>query len=479
MTTHEDFGAYTSRSFGPEDFVELPSIDASAQEATRNNDIVTEDSAALEFIAERGSTLRYCHSTGAWFCWNGNIWSRDEKYVAFYWAREMIRKLVQDESPRIRAISSKVSFCGGVEKFAQRDPAVAVTISYWDKDPWLLGTPTGTVDLRTGTLRPARPEDGITKSTAVSPADTGCPLWLKFLTETTGGNQDLIRFLRQWLGYCLTGSIREHAFVFVYGDGGNGKGTFLNVATKIMGDYATTAAMETFTASKYDHHPTELAKLRGARIVCASETEEGRAWAEARIKALTGGDRIAARFMRQDFFEYDPHFKLLIIGNHKPTLRNIDEAMRRRLNIVPFVLKPVTIDKDLEAKLLAEGPSILQWMIQGCLDWQTNGLVRPEVVQSATAEYFSDQDTVNAWLDEYCDVRPGAEPPIWDLSSDLFGSWKKYCEQVGEDPGTQKAFAASLQRRGIEKYRVPGRGSRAFRGARLKQTAGVFGGDQE
>ena len=183
--------------------------------------------------------------------------------------------------------------------------------------------------------------------------------------------------------------------------------------------------------------------------------------------------------MRQDFFEYDPHFKLLIIGNHKPTLRNIDEAMRRRLNIVPFVLKPVTIDKDLEAKLLAEGPSILQWMIQGCLDWQTNGLVRPEVVQSATAEYFSDQDTVNAWLDEYCDVRPGAEPPIWDLSSDLFGSWKKYCEQVGEDPGTQKAFAASLQRRGIEKYRVPGRGSRAFRGARLKQTAGVFGGDQE
>ena len=177
-----------------------------------------------------------------------------------------------------------------------------MTISYWDKDPWLLGTPTGTVDLRTGTLRPARPEDGITKSTAVSPADTGCPLWLKFLTETTGGNQDLIRFLRQWLGYCLTGSIREHAFVFVYGDGGNGKGTFLNVATKIMGDYATTAAMETFTASKYDHHPTELAKLRGARIVCASETEEGRAWAEARIKALTGGDRISRQIHAAGLF---------------------------------------------------------------------------------------------------------------------------------------------------------------------------------
>ena len=199
----------------------------------------------------------------------------------------MIRKIVQDESPRIRAISSKVSFCGGVEKFAQRDPSVAVTIDYWDKDPWLLGTPTGTVDLQTGVLRAADPNDGITKSTAVSPADTGCPLWLKFLTETTGGNQDLIRFLRQWMGYCLTGSIREHAFVFVYGDGGNGKGTFLNVATKIMGDYATTAAMETFTASKYDHHPTELAAN------CAGHVSS------ARQKPKRGGhgQRLASRHL--------------------------------------------------------------------------------------------------------------------------------------------------------------------------------------
>ena len=195
----------------------MPSIDASDEDtrASSNNDIVTEDFAALEFVAERGSTLRYCHSTGAWFCWNGNIWSRDEKYVAFHWAREMIRKLVQDESPRIRAISSKVSFCAGVEKFSQRDPAVAVTIDNWDHDEWLLGTPAGTIDLRTGKLRPSDPKDGITKTTPVSPPDdSGCPLWLKFLNETTDGDQELIRFLQQWMGYCLTGSIREHAFVF-------------------------------------------------------------------------------------------------------------------------------------------------------------------------------------------------------------------------------------------------------------------------
>ena len=135
----------------------------------------------------------------------------------------------------------------------------------------------------------------------------------------------------------------------------------------------------------------------------ASETEQGSAWAEARIKALTGGDRISARFMRQDFFEYDPTFKLLIIGNHKPTLRNIDDAMRRRLNIVPFVLKPAVVDRELETKLMVEAPGILQWAIEGCLDWQANGLMRPEVVQAATAEYFSDQDTINSWLDECCD----------------------------------------------------------------------------
>src|SRR6266850_943776 len=138
--------------------------------------------------------------------------------------------------------------------------------------------------------------------------------------------------------------------------------------------------METFTASLNDRHPTDLAMLRGARLVTASETEEGRAWAEARIKQLTGGDRIAARFMRQDFFQYSPEFKLLVIGNHKPTLHNVDDAARRRFNIVPFIFKPAKPDHKLEQKLLAEAPAILQWMIDGCLDWQNNGLIRPAVV---------------------------------------------------------------------------------------------------
>jgi putative DNA primase/helicase len=170
--------------------------------------------------------------------------------------------------------------------------------------------------------------------------------------------------------------------------------------------------MTTFTASKYDQHTTDLAMLRGARIVTASETEEGRAWAEARIKALTGGDRITARFMRQDNFQYDPQFKLTIIGNYKPILRNVDDATRRRINMIPFLLKPAVVDKDLEAKLMAEAPAILQWMIEGCLDWQEHGLIRPNVVNTATSDYFADEDVFGQWLEECCDVKISAMPVI-------------------------------------------------------------------
>ena len=435
-----------------------------------NADIVTEDSVATRFVEERGKELRYCHSSGAWFRWDGNIWRKDEKHLAFHWARILVRDLVRNDDAKVKAIASKTGFAGGVEKFAQRDPAVAVTAEYWDQDQWLLGTPAGTVDLRMGKLRPSDPKDGITKSTLVAPAETGCPAWLKFLNEATGGDQELIRFLQQWLGYCLTGSIREHALIFVYGPGGNGKTVFLETTTKILGDYATTAAMETFTASKSDRHPTDLAMLRGARLVTASETEQGQAWAEARIKTLTGGDRVTARFMRQDFFQYDPQFKLTIIGNHNAVLRNVDEAMRRRLNMVPFLVKPAVIDRQLEEKLLAEAPGILHWMIEGCLDWQANGLVRPEIVQAATDDYFSEQDVFGQWIEDCCEVRFGNHPFIWDRSGDLFASWAEYARKAGEESGTQKSFANDLRKRGFAKYRDGA--ARGFKFIRLKsQTA--------
>ena len=227
--------------------------------------------------------------------------------------------------------------------------------------------------------------------------------------------------------------------------------------------------METFTASKFDRHPTELAMLHGARLVTASETEKDRLWAESRIKQITGGDRISARFMRQDFFEFWPSFKLTIIGNYKPLLRNVDEATRRRFNLIPFLRTPAAdkIDRQLPEKLRAEWPGILRWMIEGCLDWQAYGLVRPDSVRQATEGYFADQDLLGQWLDEACDTEPGNRHK-YAATVDLFASWTEFAKQAGDEPGSRKAFSSELGKRGFEPFREGHDKIRSFRGLRLK-----------
>ena len=358
---------------------------ATHKPAGGNAELVTEDSAAQRFADLYQDRLRYCHDQGAWFEWTGAIWRESKTGLPFQWARELVRSLSATEADQVRYVAGKTSFASGVERFCRSDPAFAVRTDHWDREPFLLGTPNGTVDLRSGLLCPSRQSDGITKTAAVVPARTAdCPTWLSFLAEATGQDDGLIRFLQQWCGYCLTGITREHALVFFYGPGGNGKTVFLNTLTGILADYAVTGPMETFVASHSDRHPTDLAMFRGARLVTSSETEEGRPWAETRIKQMTGGDPITARFMRQDFFTYQPQFKLTIVGNHKPVLRNVDDAARRQFNIVPFTVKPANPDPELEEKLKPEWPAILRWMLDGCLDWQANGLTCPESVASAT-----------------------------------------------------------------------------------------------
>ncbi|WP_254073239.1 phage/plasmid primase, P4 family, partial [Acidisphaera sp. S103] len=329
---------------------------------------LTEDGIALAFTKEHQDALRYDHSIGKWFQWTGKSWRQDETKVAFSWSRRTCRQIAREanaEDGELRTIA-RAATAAAVERFAQSDPLLAVTSAIWDRDTYLLGTPGGTLDLRTGELRDPTREDHITKLTAVTPSVMPeCPKWLAFLEQVTKGDTGLIRFLKQWCGYCLTGDVSQHALLFAHGPGGNGKGVFINTVSWIMGDYAIAAAMDTFVASDGNNHPTDLAMLRGARMVMVSETEEGRAWAESRIKLLTGGDKIRARFMRQDFFEYMPQFKLNFIGNHKPVLKNVDDAAKRRINMVPFLFKPTVVDFKLEEKLQEEGPGILRWMIEG------------------------------------------------------------------------------------------------------------------
>ena len=307
------------------------------------------------------------------------------------------------------------------------------------------------IDLRTGSLRPHSPLDYTTKMTAVGPGGD-CPRFLAFLTTITDGNAEQIAYLRRVLGYRLTGLTREHALFFGYGTGANGKSVPLSTVAGILGEYHRTAPIETFMASNADRHPTDLAGLRGARLVTATETEEGRRWAESRIKQLTGGNTVAARFMRQGFFEYRPAFKLIITGNHKPSLRSVDEAIRRRFHLIPFSITIPTEerDPDLTEKLKAEWPGILQWLIEGCLEWQTAGLRPPKAVTEATDAYLAAEDAIAAWLDEKCEGDQNA----WASSGELFASWSGWATTAGELPGSSKRLTQALESRGFVRHKM-------------------------
>lgn len=431
---------------------------------------VTEDSLAVAFAMQHRERAMFDHHSGKWFLWGGQRWARSDTGIGVEMARELCRGYaIQDGA--LAGKLGKAAIIHGVESLARTDRLLAVTSDDFDRDPMLLGTPDGTINLYTGDTTPGRPKDYITKSTAVSPAEPGTvpAKWLAFLNEATGQDGEVVRFLQAMAGYCLTGLTTEHALFFVFGPGGNGKSVFLNTLCRIMGDYAATAPMETFTASQGERHPTELAMLRGARLVAATETEEGRAWAEARIKQLTGGDPVSARFMRRDFFTFRPAFKLLIVGNHKPVLRNVDDAARRRFRLVPFVIRPAEPNPHLEDDLQAEWPAILRWMIDGCIDWQAERLGVPEAVRRATDGYFDDQDLIAQWLLERCDcdkmpIHPASQTRC--AAGKLFSSWAAYSEKAGEKPGTIRRLSMELERRGYLKKRTDI--AREFIGVRVK-----------
>ena len=249
------------------------------------------------------------------------------------------------------------------------------------------------------------------------------------------------------IGYCAGGSTHEHAMFFLYGAGGNGKGIFLNTLQAVMGDYAKTAPMETFTDSKNDRHPTDMAMLQGARMVFAQETESGKNWGESRLKSLTGGDSITARFMRQDFFTFVPKFKLLISGNHMPKLKNVDEAMRRRLYLLPFTqtFKGKDRDPHLAETLTHEYEGILRWIVEGAAAYENEGLKPPVIVQEATNTYFESEDYFNDWVKACCELEANA----YENPTNLFNSFKTFAEEINEPTGTNREFRYRLEKAGF------------------------------
>jgi putative DNA primase/helicase len=423
----------------------------------------SDESLALKFAATYVNKLRFVAAWGKWLQWDGQRWHFDDTLAAFNLARTVCRQAAEECNGKKDSIAKTLASAktvAAVVTLARADRRLAATISQWDADPWLLNTPRGVVDLRTGKMREHRLTDYLTKMTAVAPATANCPLWMTHLKRVLNDNDDLVAYLQRVLGYSLTGLVNEHALFFCYGTGANGKGVTINTVARIIANYAQTATIETFTASHTDRHTTELAALRGARLVTSTETEEGRRWAESRIKMLTGGDPIRARFMRQDEFEFEPQLKLLISGNHKPGLRSVDEAIRRRFHLIPFTVTIPPDERDLNfaTKLEAEWPAILAWMIGGCLEWQAKGLKSPAAVRDATSAYLDSQDNFSAWLEECCQRQPDA----FESNTALFASWAKWAESAGEYVGTRTRFLDTLEAKDFERGRT-GK-ARGFRG---------------
>ena len=366
-----------------------------------------EDALALLFAEQHDGHFVFDHTRGEWFRWDDQIWRRDADEYVLDCTRALIRS---HKLGRIRTATS-------VERAARTDRRLARDHTAWNADPLLLGTPGDVVDLRDGELLAPDAAYMVNLSAGVRPAPQGAPhpLWSQFLKEATCNDAELQRYLKQRAGYWLTGDTSLEDFDFFYGPGGNGKGVFLKTIASIMGDYALVAPISQFMVSRHDEHLCELARLAHARLVIASEPEENRSWAIGKIKQFTGNEgRIAARHMHQNFFEFLPRFKLVFVGNTKPRIASVDEALVRRLNLVPFQFRPATRDEQLKEKLVIEYPAILRWAIDGWLDLKANGRCRPAVIASATREYLDDENVDRGLACRAVRARPAARGTAQD-----------------------------------------------------------------
>src|SRR5919107_4489215 len=310
-----------------------------------------------------------------------------------------------------------------------------------DASPDLLNVLNGTIDLRTGELRPHRREDLITKMAPVEYSqEASAPLWAATL-ERVLPSPALRAFFKKLCGYALSGDTSEHLLPVLYGIGANGKSTILNALLAAAGSYGMQAAPDLLVAKK-GAHPTEVADLFGMRLVASIEVEDGRRLAESLVKQLTGGDKVRARRMRQDFWQFEPTHKVFMAVNHKPEVRGTDTAIWRRLRLIPFeqTVPPAEQDKQLPQKLEAEMVGILRWALERCLKWPREGLQAPEEVRKATGQYRSEMDVIGAFLQDECKIGPGHKEP--------FTTVYKRCEEGGERAETRRKFNARLKERG-------------------------------
>ena len=424
-----------------------------AEHLSRMGDLYSEAVIADSMIEHSVGNLLYAADRSCYMLFDGKRWYPDLTGAGFDLARlecrEYARAARGDPALHKSATSTATRLesaktVSGVDRLARNDQRIAVTLDTFDRRMWLLNTPEGTVDLRTGALRPHDRADRLTMMTSVAPAlGAPCPTFDSFMRDVTLGDPALVDYLQVVLGYSLTGDCSLHALFYWYGLGRNGKSTLADLLLRLMPGYAKKIPASTLmTDSKGTRHPTEIASLKGVRLAIGSEVQEGAYWDESKIKELTGDAVLTARFMRQDFFEFERTNKILVLGNYRPRLRSIDPALRARLKMIPFLADFTgREDRQMAARLDAEGPAILGWLIEGARLWATERkLPACQAVDDLTADYFEAQSTVEMWISERCVVEDSAR----SRSGDLYTNYREWKLLRGEQPVSQTLFGEQM-----------------------------------
>lgn len=440
---------------------------------------------ARRLVDRFGQHLLYVVNLG-WHAWDGKRWSLDAGEIA---AKSYAQKTAQSIFSEIAGLTdqtnkearAKWAISSGFSPrlngmLSQAEPHLAVTVDDLDQDPWLLNCENGTVDLRSGSVSPHDPKSMITKLCPVNYNwDATCPSWDKFISEIFAGDKDLIEFTHRAFGYSLSGSTREQVIFIMHGSGSNGKSVLLETMAAIFGDYARQCPSDTFSVKeKTSGINNDIARLAGARMVSVVETEQDKKLAEGLVKQATGGDRMAARFMHKEFFEFTPLFKIWLATNHKPRIRGTDHGIWRRIRLMPFNVtfedadtasegSPIK-DDTIKDKLLLELPGVLTRIVQGCIDWQESGLQPPKAVSDATSEYREAQDRIAGFIADRCDTYPTYNCRV----STLYEAYKRWCAETGETPLSGNPFGERLDDKGYPIHRGSG-GTRFRKGLDIKE----------
>ncbi|MFC8453093.1 phage/plasmid primase, P4 family [Kitasatospora sp. NPDC057223] len=410
------------------------------------------------FVTLYGRDYRHVPGLG-WYQWAGHRWQADEDDAVLWSAGEMAESIATHdprgihtnaELRRHRRRALSTSGMSAMLTQAKAAPGMVLNASLLDADPYVLCTPGGVVDLRTGAMVPPDPAtQHHSRSTTLAPRTMATPRWQRFLDDTFGTDGDgrqTADFLHLLLGYSISGDVGAQVMPFLYGQGKNGKSVLLDVMLQLLGDYADAAPPGFLMAKAFDGHPTDLAELHGRRIIVCSELKPGDRFDEARVKLLTGGDKIKARRMRQDFFSFAPTHKLWLLGNHRPEVGTGGFAFWRRMRLIPFekvVPEARKIDNLANVLVAEEGPGILAWLIDGARRYFAGekDLLGPQRVQVATNAYAETEDHVGRFLTEACKLDEGMRAE----QAQLFGAYTRWCGFEGANPVSARAFAARVR----------------------------------